>query len=272
MMLKADFHTHTTYCDGKNTPAEMVKAAYDMGFTDFGISGHGDYSPAEPGFGMTDSILSSYMKELCELREQYRGKMNLYIGIETDCLGPVQKAEYTIGSTHYLEKNGTFVTVDASAEVQKNAVHQLWNDDWYAFTRDYYETEALVYDRTCCDWVGHFDLITKFNEGYCYFDESSDAYLEPALAAMKKLHRQGLPFEINTGAISRGYRTAPYPNPILLKELHAMGGRIIINSDSHAVNTIGYHFNQAVKVARSCGFDRTLILKPGGGFREIYLP
>ena len=88
MMLKADFHTHTTYCDGKNTPAEMVKAAYDMGFTDFGISGHGDYSPAEPGFGMTDSILSSYMKELYELREQYRGKMNLYIGIETDCLGP----------------------------------------------------------------------------------------------------------------------------------------------------------------------------------------
>ena len=111
MMLKADFHTHTTYCDGKNTPAEMVKAAYDMGFTDFGISGHGDYSPAEPGFGMTDSILSSYMKELYELREQYRGKMNLYIGIETDCLGPVQKAEYTIGSTHYLEKNGTFVTL-----------------------------------------------------------------------------------------------------------------------------------------------------------------
>ena len=109
-MLKADFHTHTTYCDGKNTPAEMVKAAYNMGFTDFGISGHGDYSPAEPGFGMTDSILSSYMKELYELREQYRGKMNLYIGIETDCLGSVQKAEYTIGSTHYLEKNGTFAS------------------------------------------------------------------------------------------------------------------------------------------------------------------
>lgn len=44
-MLKADFHTHTTYCDGKNTPAEMVKAAYDMGFTDFGISGHGGLLP-----------------------------------------------------------------------------------------------------------------------------------------------------------------------------------------------------------------------------------
>ena len=184
------------------------------------------------------------MKELYELREQYRGKMNLYIGIETDCLGPVQKAEYTIGSTHYLEKNGTFVTVDASAEVQKNAVHQLWNDDWYAFTRDYYETEALVYDRTSCDWVGHFDLITKFNEGYRYFDESSDAYLEPALAAMKKLHRQGLPFEINTGAISRGYRTSPYPSLALRDYIRQKGGSFVLSSDSHAKETLCFGFEE----------------------------
>ena len=58
----------------------------------------------------------------------------------------------------------------------------------------------------------------------------------------------------------------------MVKAAYGMGGRIIIKSDSHAANTIGYHFDQAVKVARSCGFDRTLILKPGGGFREIYLP
>ena len=270
--LCADFHTHTTYCDGKSTPRQMVEAAYSMGLTDFGISGHADYSMWEPGFGMSDAILSAYKQELEILREEYAGKINIYIGIELDTLGPVQQAEYAIGSTHSILKDGHLVTVDDTEEKLVQAVETLWNGDWYAMARDYFELEATVYDKLHCDWVGHFDLITKFNEGYRYFDESSDDYLEPALAAMKKLHRQGLPFEINTGAISRGYRTAPYPNPILLKELHAMGGRIIINSDSHAVNTIGYHFDQAVKVARSCGFDRTLILKPGGGFREIYLP
>jgi len=87
---------------------------------------------------------------------------------------------------------------------------------------------------------------------------------------MKKLNSQGLPFEINTGAMSRGYRTAPYPNPVLLKELHAMGGRIIINSDSHSADTIAYAFDQAQKLAYDCGFRKVTVLTPQG-FQEIPL-
>ena len=115
-------------------------------------------------------------------------------------------------------KNGEPITVDDTEEKLVSAVKRLWNGDWYAFARDYFELESTVYDKLHCDWVGHFDLLTKFNEGYKHFDETKDAYLEPALAAMKKLNGQGLPFEMNTGAISRGYRTAPYPNPVLLRE------------------------------------------------------
>ena len=268
--LCADFHTHTTYCDGKSTPRQMVEAAYSMGLTDFGISGHADYSMWEPGFGMSDAILSAYKQELEILREEYAGKMNIYIGIELDTLGPVQQAEYAIGSTHSILKDGHLVTVDDTEEKLVQAVETLWNGDWYAMTRDYFELEATVYDKLHCDWVGHFDLLTKFNEGYKHFDEMKDAYLEPALAAMKKLHRQGLPFEINTGAMSRGYRTAPYPNPILLRELHAMGGRIMINSDSHSAGTIAYDFDQAEKIAYECGFRKVTVWSKDG-FREIPL-
>ena len=87
-MLHTDFHTHTTFCDGKSTPREMVEAAYRMGMTDLGVSGHADFSMFEPGFGMDDEKLRQYTEELQELREEYRGKMNLYIGIELDGLGP----------------------------------------------------------------------------------------------------------------------------------------------------------------------------------------
>ena len=83
-MLRIDFHTHTTFCDGKSTPREMVEAAYRMGMTDFGVSGHADFSMFEPGFGMDDEKLRQYTEELQELREEYRGKMNLYIGIATN--------------------------------------------------------------------------------------------------------------------------------------------------------------------------------------------
>jgi histidinol-phosphatase (PHP family) len=268
--LRADFHTHTTYCDGKSTPRQMVEAAYGMGLTDFGISGHADYFMWEQGFGMSDAILSAYKRELEALREEYAGKMNIYIGIELDTLGPVQQAEYAIGSTHSILKDGHLVTVDDTEEKLVQAVETLWNGDWYAMARDYFELEATVYDKLHCDWVGHFDLLTKFNEAYRYFDETKDGYLEPALNAMKKLHSQGLPFEINTGAMSRGYRTAPYPNPILLRELHAMGGRIMINSDSHSADTIAYAFDQAGKIAYECGFRKVTVWSKDG-FREIPL-
>ena len=270
-MLHTDFHTHTTFCDGKSTPREMVEAAYRMGMTDLGVSGHADFSMFEPGFGMDDEKLRQYTEELQELREEYRGKMNLYIGIELDGLGPVQKAEYAIGSTHALIKDGGYVCVDDTEEKLVKAVETLWHGDWYAFAREYFEAEAQIYDRTKCDFIGHFDLLTKFNEGYKHFDETKDAYLEPAITAMHKLAALGIPFEINTGAMSRGYRSAPYPSAALLNELCACGGRILINSDSHSAYTIGYGFKQAQELAVACGFKSVCALNPGGGFREILL-
>ncbi len=272
MKIKADFHTHTSFCDGRNTPRQMVEASYRMGLTDFGISEHEEYSFYEAGFGLIGEKAADYIREMEQLRAEYAGRMNLYIGIERDCLGPgTGQAEYTIGSTHCVLKNGEYVSVDHTEEKLVSAVERLWNGDWYAFVREYYELEATVYDHTRCDWVGHFDLLTKFNEGYRHFDERKDDYLEPALAAMRRLNDACLPFEINTGAISRGYRMEPYPSRILLRELCSMGGRIMINSDSHQAETIAYQFEQAGKLAYECGFRRVTVLSPGGGFREVEL-
>ena len=270
-VIKADFHTHTTWCDGANTTREMVEAACRLGYTDFGVSGHADFSMIEPGFGMSEEKLSAYKRELLALREEFAGRMNVYIGIELDALGPMQEAEYAIGSTHCVKKLGEYVVVDDTEEKLVDWVERLWKGDWYAFAQDYFALEATVYDRTGCDWVGHFDLLTKFNEGFKHFDENSDAYMEPALAAMKRLNAAGLPFEINTGAISRRYRTTPYPSKRLLRELFLMGGRIMINSDSHNTASLGCGFEQAIKLAGECGFRRLTVLNPGGGFRELEL-
>jgi len=49
-----------------------------------------------------------------------------------------------------------------------------------------------------------------------------------------------------------------------------MGGRIIINSDSHSADTIAYAFDQAQKLAYDCGFRKVTVLTPQG-FQEIPL-
>lgn len=269
-MIKADFHTHTNFCDGKNTPAQMVVSAYAMGLTDYGISGHGYITSGEE-FGMNPKVFEQYKSEIMKLKEQYKGKMNIYMGVELDILGYLHEADYTIGSCHCIEKNGEYVIVDDTEEKLCNAVNRLWNGDWYSMTGDYYELVSKTYDITKCDFIGHFDLITKFNQDNKHFDESNDIYLEQAYNAMKKLNSYGVPFEINTGAISRGYRKEPYPNKILLRELYNMGGRIIINSDSHSAENICYKFDEAASIAKECGFKTSLVLKPEDGFREVYL-
>ena len=38
-MCRFSYHTHTTFCDGKNTPMEMAEAALRQGLTALGFSG-----------------------------------------------------------------------------------------------------------------------------------------------------------------------------------------------------------------------------------------
>ena len=40
--MKSNYHTHTTFCDGRDTPEAMVEAAVERGFDVLGFSSHSD--------------------------------------------------------------------------------------------------------------------------------------------------------------------------------------------------------------------------------------
>ena len=50
--------------------------------------------------------------------------------------------------------------------------------------------------------MGHFDLLTKFNEGDRLFDAGAPRYLDAAMGALDTLLKEDVLFEINTGAMS----------------------------------------------------------------------
>ncbi|MFR8267780.1 MAG: hypothetical protein ACLVC5_09085 [Clostridia bacterium] len=64
----------------------------------------------------------------------------------------------------------------------------------------------------------------QVQRGNKYFDEEADWYQEAALKALRTVAagREGAEkkpiFEINTGAMARGYRSRPYPADFLLAE------------------------------------------------------
>ena len=62
-MAKINLHSHTTYCDGKNTPEEMVLAAMDRGFDVFGFSGH-SYTAFDESYCMSRAMTDAYEQEV----------------------------------------------------------------------------------------------------------------------------------------------------------------------------------------------------------------
>ena len=160
--------------------------------------------------------------------------------------------------------------MDYSQEVFVQNLERHYAGDPYAFAEDYYRLVGGVAERTGCQIVGHFDLVTKFNEGDRLFDTGHPRYIGAALEALDRLAERDVVFEINTGAMSRGYRTAPYPAPALLRAMRERGLPICITSDAHSASALLYAFPQAEELARSCGYRERMVLTPRG-FEPIAL-
>lgn len=238
-----NLHTHTVYCDGKDTPEELVKQAVEQGFVAFGFSGH-EYSVHDTDFCMSKEDTQGYIRDVLKLREQYKDQLTIYLGIERDYFGEIDEFsyDYVIGSLHYVEKDGVLMTVDYTPETMEENVAKYFGGDYRGYVERYYEILSDVVEKTKADIVGHFDLITKFNEGNRYFDEEADWYKEAALKALHKVAETKPIFEINTGAMARGYRSRPYPAAFILEEIDRLGCSVILNSDCHNKQDIGHEF------------------------------
>ena len=253
-MKYSDFHVHTTYCDGNDSPETIIKYALHLGMPAIGFSGH-SYVPVEGSGCMSPEETMLYRNEIRKLALKYKGLIDIYLGIEQDVDSePAEDVyDYIIGSVHHLHRNGRDIPVDHSRDAFIQAVKDIYNGDYYAICEDYYETEANVYAKTHCDLIGHFDLVTKFNEGCGLFDIRAPRYRAAWQKAADSLLRLGIPFEINTGAIARGYRTSPYPDQEILSYLNERGASFVLSGDSHSAQALCFEFEQREEAAKRDG-------------------
>ncbi len=255
-MQKADFHMHTTYCDGKSTPEEMIKSAIAKGLTAVGLSGHASLPlQIEDTSSMTEAGAIAYRAEIAALKETYKDQITVLCGIEQDYFShlPTYEYDYVIGSVHEVLVNGKYYAVDAKPEKLKVCIDTEYHGDIYALAEDYYALVGDIVNRTNCDIIGHFDLITKFIEKAIEIDTQNPRYIRAWQTAADKLIQTGKLFEINSGAISRGWRTKPYPAMDILQYLKKNGAKAILTSDSHHADNIAYMFDLSMDIAKESG-------------------
>ena len=253
-LIRSNIHSHTTFADGRDTPEEMVRAAIALGFHTLGLSEHGHADYDDCSMSLTQE--PEYRAEVNRLKAKYSGRIHLLLGYEHDWMSPLDVADYDyyIESVHYVPAGGELWCVDNTRAILEDAARRLYGGDMYALCRDYFDTVCRSIEGTTAAVLGHIELVMKFNEARDLFDDTDPHYLGPALACAELAARSGRLVEVNTGAISRDYRTRPYPGTAMLKRIRECGGRIIFTSDCHNSDYLDCAFPEAMELARACGF------------------
>ena len=263
-MKPQDLHTHSVYDDGGATLEQMVRAAAAKGLSAVGLSVH---SPIEhEDWTVRSENLQVFLREARSLKRKYRDQITVFCGIEFDLRSAVDlsRFDYVIGSLHATATpEGAFDT-DNTAELARAGIDRFFGGNADAAAEAYFAQYQAMAKNPEIDIVGHFDLLTKFDEQGRLYDDLSPRYLDAAHEALRLLSDAGKIFEINTGAMSRGYRTAPYPARHLLEFLCGIGGRICLTSDAHSADGVGYAFGQSLALAKSCGFRELWLLTEDG--------
>ena len=278
---------HSTWDDGRNTVEEMILASRAAGLSSVGVSVHSPL-PYGTDWACPENRLDAYIAEVRMLKEKYAGVIDVYLGVEWDAESETDLTpyDYVIGSVHHVPVRRTppanfppelaamyavdYPTVDDTADATARLLGAYFGGDTDALAQAYFAQYKKIEAQPKAQIVGHFDLLTKFDEERGFFRHKSAAYMRAALEAMAPLAAQGRIFEVNTGAMSRGHRSEPYPSRELLCALAGMGGRVTVSADAHHVSGVACAFDLAERIIRECGFKEIWVLtKDGFAPREL---
>ena len=227
-MILANYHTHTVRCHhAAGTEREYIEAAIAEGFKTLGFSDHTPQPYPDSfisGIRMTMAELPGYVDTLLALREEYKDRINILIGLEVEytlkyfdpLIAELQKypVDYIIQGQHYVpdEVDGSYVGFKTDDEERLKA--------YVSHTIEGMKTGLFTY-------LAHPDL---FN-----FEGSDDIYKKHMSRIVETAVDLGLPLEINGYGFVDGRN---YPSDRFFKMAAEYHPRFVIGLDAHNPNLI----------------------------------
>lgn len=252
-MAVTDYHVHTARCGhAGGATRDYVLHALSRGLTEVAITDHvplyflpGD--DPDPGLAMTRAELPGYVEEVLALREEFRGRIDVLLGLEADYAEGHEEAlrallapwewDVVLGSVHYVA-GGWIDAPGAGARHEREGSATLWNE--------YYRLLAKAASSGLFDVLTHFDLPKKFGHRRppeC--EAAEDAAVAAAAAA-------GVGVEVSSAGIRKPVGEI-YPAPGLLGKLVAAGVPLVFSSDAHAPVEVAWGRERCVEAARAAG-------------------
>lgn len=263
MKEKINFHTHTLFCDGDDTPEALVLTAIQKGFSVLGFSGHTLY-PFADEWHIESRKHKNYILTIKNLAKKYENQIKILCGFEADYLPPfstLQKSQfspfspdYLIGAVHYLTSKNYIFTVDGSAENVKDGIKKNCNGSGKKCVCEYFEAQRQMLKNGNFQIWAHPDLIRKRNGILNFFNENESWYKEELKTTVKAVAKSGVVAEINTGALARGAMNDIYPSEFFLNLLFEAKVPVCVNSDCHNKSQLDCAFDRAYSIAKKVGY------------------
>lgn len=273
--MLATYHTHTVFCDGKDTPGAMADAAFAFGYKILGFSAHAPVPLPSPD-NLTPERVAPYVSAIRETAARYEGRMEVLAGLELEWVPGIGlppddgyssvPMDFRIGSAHFVRPpRGEPFAVDGPEEQFDLWMRERYAGDGRRLFLDYFREVADLVRAGGFEILGHLDLIRKNNRGNRWFDETDKDYLAAAFEVAEALAGTGIAAEVNTGGIPRGKTKAPYPSLPILKELRRRNVPIVIGADAHAAGHLDPQWRKiGASLAREAGYREISIFNKGG--------
>lgn len=246
----ADSHMHSSFSSDSESPAEeMLRQAMRLGMKSVCLTDHYDKDYINDGFRLDTA---AYLDTLARLREKYRGKLEVRIGVELGLQLHLKEwleayvkdnpFDFAIGSMHMVAGRDPYYPETVAGMDETELIREYFR-----------ETEQNLASCHCFQTLGHLDYLVRYLPGAAQ-SYSYAAYADEIDAVLKRLVEYQVALELNTAGLRYPMRRTN-PGAEVLKRYRELGGEMVtVGADAHRPEDVGAGFAQAEELLRSCGF------------------
>lgn len=259
--MKFDLHTHHDRCGhAEGGIRDYIEAALATGLDVIGISDHSPYFAERedhpwPGIAMAKSEFDNYVNEVLRLKEEYKGRIEVLLGVESDFFPEDAKTyrriydqypfDYIIGSVHKTDGVSIFNKKRWRGLSEAEKVRQ--KETYYGLIRQSAQSGMFQV-------LGHIDAMKG------YYPEFSRIQTEAVEQTIKTIGECGMAIEVNTSGKTKdcgGW----YPSDDILELALHYGVRITFGSDAHVPGRVGDEFEQVRRRLKDIGFKEWVFFR-----------
>lgn len=255
---ETDYHVHTFRCGhAGGASRDYVLTALERGLTEIAFTDHipiyfleGD--DPDPDCAMTRAELPEYVDEVLGLREEFRGRIDVLLGLEADYaeghedglseILALHDWDVVLGSVHWVR--GAWIDGPGAARRHENEGSvTLWTE--------YYRLLGKAAATGLFDVMTHVDLPKKF--GNLMPPSCRDA----EASALAAIVASGAAVEVSSAGLRKPVGEE-YPAPRVLRDLVSQGVPIVLSSDAHAPLEVAWGRDRVHAAARQAGASEHL--------------